>query len=78
MRKHIKGSVATYCEFKEGTMVTSTRPLRVIKNYVGWEQNPKHWSNIRAAELSAAMTWILANLPPEIIAKQTHIENREN
>ncbi len=77
MRKHIKGSVATYCEYKEGSMVTETRPLRVIKNYVEWGKNPRSWCTIRAAELSAAMSWVLETLPPEIIAKQTQIENRE-
>lgn len=78
MRKHIKGSVATYYEIKDdGQMEMYCRHVRVLKSYGEGEKTPPHWPQIRISELQASVNWALNNIPVDILEKQLKIEDRE-
>lgn len=77
MRKHVKGTVATYQECINGKMTMYIRPLKIIKNYIGWNNKPCNWNDMRANELSALMSWVYENLDDDAVKEQLRLENRE-
>lgn len=77
MRKHVKGTVATYNECIDGQMRAYIRPLRIIKNYIGWNGKPYSWTDVRASELSALMSWVSEHLDEDAVREQMRIEERE-
>lgn len=77
MRKHVSGTVATYYECIDGKMTTYIRPLKIIKNYIGWNNKPCQWNNMRASELSALMSWVYENLDDDAVKEQLRLEERE-
>jgi len=77
MKKIVPGTVGTYLVLNEGKHEVVFRPLRVLKTHTDITQYPKRWQGHRGEELANAIQWLLSKCPPNIIAEQEKIEDRE-